>query len=282
MNRVAWSCRGRRLVAVDCPLIMGIVNVTPDSFSDGGACFDSSRAIDHALRLVAEGADVVDIGGESTRPGAAAVDADEECRRVLPVIEGLCAQAEVVISVDTSKARVAREALAAGAHVINDVTALTHDPEMAIVAADAGAGVVLMHMRGTPRTMQCDPRYDDVVAEVHAYLAGRVVAAQACGIAREALAVDPGIGFGKTVTHNLQLLANVEAWRVDGVCALVGLSRKRFIGTLTGAAVEARLPGSLAALVSCVRDGVEIMRVHDVAASVQAVRIARAIERERQ
>ncbi len=282
MSSAVWSCRGRQLVATERPLIMGIVNVTPDSFSDGGSFFDASRAVAHALQLVEEGADIVDIGGESTRPGADAVDAGEECRRVLPVVEQVAAQSDVTISIDTMKASVAREALAAGAHVINDVSALTHDPEMSTVASDGRAGVVLMHRRGTPRTMQNDPCYDDVVAEVHEYLAERVEAARAAGIAKEALAVDPGIGFGKTVTHNVQLLASVKAWRVAGVSALVGLSRKRFIGDVTGASVEDRLAGSLAALVSCVLAGVEIMRVHDVAASVQAVRMARAIEAERQ
>lgn len=281
MSSAVWSCRGRHLVAAERPLIMGIVNVTPDSFSDGGSFFDPSRAVAHALRLVDEGADIVDIGGESTRPGADAVDAAEECRRVLPVIEQVAAQSDATISIDTMKASVARKALAAGAHIINDVSALTHDPEMSTVASDGRAGVVLMHRRGTPRTMQNDPCYDDVVAEVHAYLAERVKAARAAGIAKEALAVDPGIGFGKTVTHNVQLLANVKAWRVAGLAALVGLSRKRFIGDVTGASVEDRLAGSLAALVNCVLAGVEIMRVHDVAASVQAARMARAIEAER-
>jgi len=261
---------------------MGIVNVTPDSFSDGGAFLDASHAVTHALQLVEEGADIVDIGGESTRPGADSVDADEELRRVLPVIEQISAQSDVAISIDTTKARVAREALSAGAHIINDVSALTHDPEMATVASDGRAGVVLMHRRGTPRTMQDDPRYDDVVATVHDYLVERVELARAAGIENEALAVDPGIGFGKTVTHNVQLLANVKAWRVEGINALVGLSRKRFIGDVTGASVDDRLAGSLAALVCCVLAGVEIMRVHDVAASVQAARIAQAIEAERQ
>ncbi len=282
MSSTAWSCRGRQLVAEDRPLIMGIVNVTPDSFSDGGAFLDSSRAVEHALQLVEEGADIVDVGGESTRPGADAVDADEELRRVVPVIEQISDRSDVAISIDTTKARVAREALTAGAHIINDVSALTHDPEMATVASDGRAGVVLMHRRGAPRTMQDDPRYDDVVATVHDYLVERVEAARAAGIEDEALAVDPGIGFGKTVTHNLQLLANVKAWRVAGINALVGLSRKRFIGDVTGASVEDRLAGSLAALVCCVLAGVEVMRVHDVAASVQAARLARAIETERQ
>jgi len=282
MSPAAWSCRGRQLVAGDRPLVMGIVNVTPDSFSDGGSFLDPSQAAVHALRLAEEGADIVDIGGESTRPGADAVDADEELRRVLPVIEQVSARSDVAISIDTTKARVALAALAAGAHIINDVSALTHDPEMATVASDRRAGVVLMHRRGTPRTMQDAPCYDNVVATVHDYLVERVEAARAAGIAAEALAVDPGIGFGKTVTHNVQLLANVKAWRVEGINALVGLSRKRFIGDVTGASVEDRLAGSLAALVSCVSAGVEIMRVHDVAASVQAARMARAIEAERQ
>jgi len=282
MTSVAWSCRGRRLVAVERPLIMGIVNVTPDSFSDGGAFLDPSRALDHALQLVDEGADIVDIGGESTRPGAAPLDGAEECRRVLPVIEKLAARSEVAISVDTTKAAVARDALAAGAHIINDVSALTHDPEMATVASERRAGVVLMHRRGLPRTMQDDPQYDDVVATVHAHLAERVAAARAAGIPDDALALDPGIGFGKTVTHNLQLLANLKVWRVAGIRTLVGVSRKRFIGDVTGASVGDRLAGSLAALVHCVLEGVDIMRVHDVAASVQAARLARAIQAERQ
>ncbi len=282
MSKAVWSCRGRQLEVESRPLIMGIVNVTPDSFSDGGAFLDVSHAVDHALELVAQGADIIDIGGESTRPGAAEVAVEEECRRVLPVIEQIGSQSDVAISIDTSKAHVARAALDAGAHIINDVSALTHDPEMATVASDGRAGLVLMHMRGTPQTMQNDPRYDNVLTSVRDYLDARVVAAREAGIANEALAVDPGIGFGKTVAHNLQLLANIDAWRVKGVHALVGLSRKRFIGDVTGAPVEERLAGSLAALVCCVLAGVEIMRVHDVAASVQAAAIARAIEAERQ
>ena len=282
MSPAAWSCRGRQLVAEKRPLMMGILNVTPDSFSDGGSFLDPPRAVAHALELVQEGADIIDIGGESTRPGSDAVTAAEECRRVLPVIEQISAQSDVALSIDTTKAHVAREALAAGVHIINDVSALTHDPEMATVASDGRAGVVLMHKRGAPKMMQDDPRYDNVVATVHDYLAARVAAARAAGIESEALAVDPGMGFGKTVTHNLQLLANVKAWRVEGINALVGLSRKRFIGDVTGASVEHRLAGSLAALVCCVLAGVEIMRVHDVAASVQAARMARAIEAERQ
>ncbi|NQU41286.1 MAG: dihydropteroate synthase [Lentisphaerae bacterium] len=264
------------------PLIMGIVNVTPDSFSDGGAFSDPSRAVAHALMLAAEGADIVDIGGESTRPGARAVAADEECRRVLTVIEQVAAQSDVAISIDTSKALVAREAVAAGAHIINDVSALTHDPEMVTVAAEGRAGLVVMHRRGSPGTMQENPRYDDVVATVRDYLAERVAAARAAGVLPEALAVDPGIGFGKTVAHNLQLLANVAGWRVPGIRTLVGLSRKRFIGALTGATVEDRLAGSLAGVVHGAMAGVDIMRVHDVAASLQAVRVVLAIEAERQ
>jgi len=277
-----WTCRDRKLMVEGRPLIMGIVNVTPDSFSDGGAFSDPSRAVAHALMLAAEGADIVDIGGESTRPGARAVAADEECRRVLTVIEQVAAQSDVAISIDTSKALVAREAVAAGAHIINDVSALTHDPEMVTVAAEGRAGLVVMHRRGSPGTMQENPRYDDVVATVRDYLAERVAAARAAGVLPEALAVDPGIGFGKTVAHNLQLLANVAGWRVPGIRTLVGLSRKRFIGALTGATVEDRLAGSLAGVVHGAMAGVDIMRVHDVAASLQAVRVVLAIEAERQ
>ena len=273
----SWRCRDRVLSLGERPRVMGILNVTPDSFSDGGRYGDGGEALKHAAAMVAAGADIIDVGGESTRPGAEAVGADEERRRVIPVIEGIVDTLDVAVSIDTMKADVASAALAAGAHIVNDVSALAHDDALAGIAAETGCGVVLMHMRGTPRTMQDDPRYDDVVGEVCAYLAGRVAAAEAAGVAREAIAIDPGIGFGKTLRHNLALLAGLPALAAPGVAVLVGLSRKRFIGELSGAPVEARLPGSLAGAVCAALGGADILRVHDVAETVQALTVAEAI-----
>ena len=253
---------------------MGILNVTPDSFSDGGRFAIPERAIDQALAMVEAGADIVDIGGESTRPGAAAVPPDEELARVLPVIEQLAARSEVTLSIDTMKARVAECALAAGAHIINDVSALSHDPAMVDVARASGAGCVLMHMQGMPRTMQDNPVYDDVVADVAAALRARVDDVTARGLARDTLAVDPGIGFGKTVEHNLQLLANLDALAGLGLPVVVGLSRKSFLGKLTGRDVDDRLAGSVAALTFCVLHGAQVMRVHDVKESCDAAQLA--------
>jgi len=264
------------------PLIMGILNVTPDSFSDGGRHFDREAAVARGRRMIEEGADIIDVGGESTRPGAARVAAGEERERVVPVVEALARSADAVLSVDTMKASVARAAVAAGASIINDVSALSADEEMVRVAAASGAGVVLMHMQGSPRTMQDDPRYADVVAEVASYLAGRVADVTAAGVAAEALAVDPGIGFGKTVEHNLALLADLGALAGLGRPVVVGLSRKSFLGKLTGAPVGERLAGSLAALTFCVLNGAHVMRVHDVRASREAALVARAIEEARQ
>lgn len=259
------------------PLVMGILNVTPDSFSDGGRCFDTGTAIRRGLAMVEEGADIVDVGGESTRPGAPAVDNDEELRRVVSVVKGLSSRTDVLLSVDTMKACVARAALEAGAHIVNDVSAMTHDPGMAPVVAQSGAGVVLMHMRGTPRTMQRDPRYGDVVEEVAGYLARRVEAAVEAGIDRDAVVVDPGIGFGKSLAHNVALLTNLGCTGGCGRPVLVGLSRKSFLGELTGRDVDARLAGSLAALTFCVLNGAHIMRVHDVRESRDAIRVALAL-----
>jgi len=272
-----WICRDRALTFSERPLIMGILNVTPDSFSDGGRHFDPDLAVAHGLRLVKEGADVVDVGGESTRPGAAGVPADEELRRVIPVIAGLARATDAVISVDTCKAAVARAAIAAGAHIINDVSAFAGDPDMPAAARESGAGAVLMHMQGVPRTMQNEPRYTDVAAEVSAYLRERVADLVARGLDRNRLAVDPGIGFGKTAEHNLQLLARLDLLAECGVPVAVGLSRKSFIGKLTGQTVENRLAGSLAALVFCVLRGAHILRVHDVRESLDAVRVAVAL-----
>jgi dihydropteroate synthase len=256
---------------------MGILNVTPDSFSDGGRYPDADAAVAAARQMVADGADIVDVGGESTRPGAEGVNVDEEIRRVVPVIEALAAETDVVISVDTMKAPVADKAIACGAHIINDVTALTHDPAMVDVARDTGAGVVLMHMRGSPRTMQDDPHYDDVTEDIRQYLAARVEDAVDAGLNREALAIDPGIGFGKTAEHNVQLVAHLDRFTSLGRPVMVGLSRKRFVGMLTGAPVEGRLAGSLAGLSCSVLNGANVMRVHDVPESVQAARVAAAV-----
>ncbi|MBA2523239.1 MAG: dihydropteroate synthase [Solirubrobacterales bacterium] len=254
---------------------MGIVNVTPDSFSDGGAYLEPEAAVAHGLRLAAEGADLLDIGGESTRPGAAAVSAEDELNRVLPVLEGL-RSAGPRISIDTSKAAVAERALAAGAEVVNDVTALA-DTEMGAVCAAADCDLILMHMRGTPRTMQLDPTYDDVVAEVSSHLAERLERALAAGVQRERIWLDPGIGFGKTPEHNLELINGLEQLRALERPIVLGASRKTFIGKLTDRPVDQRLGGSLAAAVLGVARGADVLRVHDVAETRDAIVIAEAL-----
>jgi dihydropteroate synthase len=256
---------------------MGIVNVTPDSFSDGGRFKGAEEAIRHALELVEEGADIIDVGGESTRPGSDAVSEEEELGRVLPVIEGVRAKCDVPISIDTTKSGVARRALSAGADIINDVSALRCDPEMAAVAAGAGCPVVLMHMLGTPKTMQSDPRYDDVVAEVRDFLAGAADRAVAAGIERSQLAVDPGIGFGKTVEHNLRLIGGLESLKELGLPVLLGASRKSFIGKILGTEADDRLEGTLAVSALAVAGGADIVRVHDVKANRRAIEIAHAV-----
>ena len=256
-------------------LVMGILNVTPDSFSDGGAFTDLERAVTHARAMAAAGADIIDIGGESTRPGAVAVSAEEELRRVVPVIERL---GGLTVSVDTRKAVVAERALAAGARIVNDVSALRFDARMVEIVRDSGAGVVLMHMQGTPETMQMEPRYDDVVAEVRDYLAERVAFAESSGIKKMQIAVDPGIGFGKTVEHNLALLSGLEEFVALGCPVLVGASRKAFIGKLLGRESRERLAGSVAVAAWSVAQGARIVRVHDVAETVDAVRMVEAIQ----
>ena len=273
-----WRCRDRA-ISLDRPRIMGILNVTPDSFSDGGRWLTPEAAVQRGLKLVEEGADILDIGGESTRPGAAGVPVDEELRRVAPVIEALARQASSVpLSVDTRHAAVARAALAAGAEIVNDVSALA-DPEMAAVVRDSGAGLVLMHSRGLPADNVREPRYADAVTEVYDFLADRMAAAMAAGIGRGRIAVDPGIGFGKTAAHNLALLGALE--RLAGLApVLVGASRKRFIGEITDAAVGDRLPGSLAVALWSVTHGASVLRVHDVAATRAALRMAAALAGE--
>jgi dihydropteroate synthase len=275
-----WRCRDRELPLDERTLVMGIVNVTPDSFSDGGMFEDADAAVAHGLRLLEEGADLLDVGGESTRPGSDPVGAEEESRRVLPVLEGLRRGApEALLSVDTRSAVVAEAALAAGAALVNDISAGA-DPDMFGVVTASGAGMILMHMRGEPKTMQQDPRYDDVVAEVRGFLAERLEAAVAAGVGRDRLAIDPGIGFGKNLQHNLELLRSIGSFRELGVPVLVGVSRKRFIGELSGASDPAdRLEGSVASAVWGATNGVDVVRVHDVAATVRALRVADAIAR---
>jgi dihydropteroate synthase len=267
----AWQLRARRLSLPDRPLVMGILNVTPDSFSDGGQFADVSTAIEHGLRLAAEGADILDIGGESTRPYSEAVDAKTELARLLPVIEALVPQLSIPISVDTSKAVVAREALAAGAEMINDVTALAGDPHMLAVALESRAGLCVMHMQGTPQTMQDDPRYDDVVAEVLAFLRQRRDSLVAAGIDRDRIALDPGIGFGKTNHHNLALAANCFRLHELACPVLVGHSRKTFIGKVLSDTTVDRTAGTIGVSLSLARQGVQIVRVHDVGAVRQAL-----------
>ncbi len=257
--------------------IMGIVNVTPDSFSDGGRFLDPEAAIRHGLKLEAEGAAILDIGGESTRPGADPVSVEEELRRVLPVIDGLIsAGSSAEISIDTYKAGVAAEAVRAGATIVNDVTALRGDPEMAAVVAGSGAGCCLMHMLGEPRTMQEDPRYEDVVDEVKAFLAGRIELATASGVAAERIMVDPGIGFGKTVAHNLELLRRLHELVALGPPVLIGTSRKSFLGRLTGRDVDHRLAGTIATNVLAYAAGARVFRVHEVAPVRDALAVAAA------
>jgi dihydropteroate synthase len=256
--------------------LMGIVNVTPDSFSDGGLFLTPERAIEHARRLAADGADLLDVGGESTRPGARGVSAEEELARVAPVLAGLDG-VDAAISIDTSKVAVAEAALEARAEIVNDVTALRHEPALAGLCAERGCVVVLMHMQGTPRTMQENPTYQDVVDDVKAFLVKRMAFAIGEGIAEERIWLDPGIGFGKNVVHNLELLSRLGELRELGRPVVVGTSRKRFIGTLTGREVDDRLGGTIATNVLALKSGADVLRVHDVAEVRQAAVVTDAI-----
>jgi dihydropteroate synthase len=256
--------------------IMGVLNVTPDSFSDGGLYLEEEAAIAHGEQLVRDGADLLDVGGESTRPGAEEVSAEVECERTEPVVSDL-AGAGHRVSIDTSKAAVAEAALRAGASIVNDVTALRADPEIGPLCADHGAGLVLMHMQGTPRTMQVNPTYDDVVEDVKSFLAERLEAAVAAGVAEERIWLDPGIGFGKTVGHNLELLRRLGELRSLGRPLVVGTSRKSFIGRIDGSEVTDRIGGTIASSILAVAEGAEVLRVHDVAEVRQAAALAAAI-----
>lgn len=263
---------GKRELMLDRPRVMGVINVTPDSFSDGGRCADPASALAQAERMAGEGADVLDVGGESTRPGAEPVEASEEIDRVLPVIEAIRAGIDLPVSIDTSKPQVMRAAVAAGAGLINDVRALREEDALQ-TAADLGVPVCLMHMLGEPRTMQIDPRYDDVVAEVRSFLSDRLQSCEAAGIRRDRVLVDPGFGFGKTVEHNLILLRRLHELGELGCPVLAGLSRKSMIGKITGAEVHARVAASVALAVLAAQAGARLIRAHDVAETLQALRI---------
>ena len=272
-----WECRDRIIELGAGTVVMGILNVTPDSFSDGGRNLDPSTAVKTAIQMVEDGARIIDVGGESTRPGADPVDESEELRRVVPVIEALSHEIDVAISIDTTKASVATTALKAGAHIVNDVSALRHDSAMRDVVRDSGAGVVLMHMLGEPRTMQRDPRYADVVTEVRSSLTTWAAEAMASGIAKDSIVIDPGIGFGKTLEHNLALIRHIDALLEEGYPVMVGPSRKAFIGGVLDLPVEERLEGTAAVVAWLAAKGVQIVRVHDVREMSRVVRMTEAI-----
>lgn len=279
MNPLSPTLRcGTRRLDLSAPVVMGVLNVTPDSFSDGGRFFDPSAALARAREMVAEGAAIVDVGGESTRPGAEPPSLDEELRRVVPVVRAIAAELDVVISVDTSRPEVVEAAVGAGAGLVNDIRGFGNPVTLA-AAARGGVALCVMHMQGEPATMQDNPRYADVVAEVRAWLAGRVTACLAAGILPDAIAVDPGFGFGKRLEHNLALLDALESFTTLGAPLLVGLSRKRMIGELTGRPAAERLAGSVALAALAASRGARIVRAHDVAATLDAIRIGAALRR---
>jgi dihydropteroate synthase len=267
---------GPRILDLNEPVVMGVLNVTPDSFSDGGLFVDVGQAVRHALDMVEEGAAIIDVGGESTRPGATSVSAQEEIDRVVPVIAAIAAQSDIIISIDTSKAAVMRAAVRAGASLVNDVRAL-QEPGAMEAAAASDAAVCLMHMQGEPRTMQIEPRYDDVVVEVRDFLRARVDACAAAGIAKERLVLDPGIGFGKRLEHNLALLAAVPELAREALPVMIGVSRKSMFGALLGREIDERVAGGVAVATACVLAGASIVRTHDVAPTVDAIKVAAAL-----
>ncbi len=260
--------------------IMGVINITPDSFSDGGLYFDKNKALEKGLQLVEEGAEIIDIGGESTRPGSEAVSQEEEIRRVIPLIATLRKHTDTLISIDTTKSEVAHASLDAGADIINDISALRFDPRMASLAAEKDVPVILMHMKGTPKTMQVNPTYEDVLFEVKAFLQESIDKAQASGIKKEKIIIDPGIGFGKRLKDNLALINNLHLLEELGRPILIGVSRKSFIGTILDSPPEERLEGTIASAILSIIHGAHILRVHDVASVKKAVRVAKAIMRE--
>lgn len=271
------NCRGRTLTLGVRTHVMGILNVTPDSFSDGGCYLDVEQAVAHAELMASEGATLIDIGGESSRPGASPVSIDEELARVLPVIRAIADTVDVLLSVDTYKAEVARCALEAGAHLINDITALQGDTGMAAVVAEMEAGLILMHIKGTPRTMQQSPQYDDVVGEICMSLQKSIQSAEAQGVAAERIIIDPGIGFGKTMEHNLKILKRLEEFRGLQKPLLIGTSRKSFIGNILELPVTERVEGTTATVCWAIAHGVDIVRVHDVKENVRAARMTDAL-----
>jgi len=274
-NVVEWP-RGSLDFSAGC-IVMGVLNVTPDSFSDGGEFFDSDKAVEHGLKMAADGAAIIDVGGESTRPGSDSVSVDEQIKRVVPVIKALCEKTDVPVSIDTYKFEVAQAGLEAGAGMINDITALS-DERVGELAAERQVPVVLMHMQGTPATMQIEPEYDDVVGVVLEFLLGRAERAEKFGISKDMIFIDPGIGFGKTAEHNLLLLRNIDKFVATGYRVLVGTSRKRFIGKITGKEKPAeRIFGTAATVALCAAAGVSIVRVHDVAEMVDVVKVANAV-----
>ncbi len=276
---MTWKIRGKTIETGARTLIMGILNVTPDSFSDGGKFIDENAAVQRGKRMLADGADIIDVGGESSRPGSDPVPEEAELRRVIPVIERLSSETDAVISVDTTKARVADEAVRAGASIINDISAMRFDPAMAGVAAKTGAGLVLMHMLGTPKEMQVNPSYKDVVREIREFLDARGKAARDAGVAWEAIVYDPGIGFGKTVEHNLLLLKRLSEFKPLMRPMLVGPSRKSFIGAVLDLPVEERLEGTAAAVALAVANGADLVRVHDVKEMARVAKVADAVVR---
>ena len=277
MNRYTVFAKGRPIPIRDCPLMMGIVNVTPDSFSDGGRYVTVDQAIERAMALVEQGADILDLGAESTRPGATPVGEQEEMDRLLPVLHEVVKRTAVPISVDTMKAQVARESLTAGASIINDVTAMRFDPDMAAVVAQYGAGVVMMHMQGMPMTMQEDPRYGSAVEDVRRFFVERIAAAERAGIAKSQIVLDPGFGFGKLLLHNLELLNHLSSFDQLGCPVLVGLSRKAFLGKILDRPVLDREWGTAAAVALAVDRGASIIRVHDVASMKDVVMVTAAV-----
>ena len=276
-RRPPWRCRDLELDVHERPHIMGVLNVTPDSFSDGGRYDTLEKAVARAHRMVAEGAHIIDVGGESTRPGSRPVELKEELRRIIPVVERLCGELKTPVSVDTYKSEVARRALKAGASIINDISALRFDPDMPRLIARTGAGLVLMHMKGTPRSMQRNPRYDDALSEIYRFLAGQVRRAVEAGVPREQLAIDPGIGFGKRLQDNLLIIKRLREFQGLRLPVLIGVSRKSFIGQVLDAPVDDRLEGTAAAVSMAVAGGAGILRVHDVRQMVRIVRMTRAI-----
>lgn len=277
MHITHWQLRDTTVQFTTIPALMGIVNVTPDSFSDGGSYFDPDRAVQHALQLAADGASILDIGGESTRPYSEVVDAEEEIRRVIPVIKKIVSQTNTPVSIDTSKSAVARATLDAGAQIINDVTGMTGDPEMIKVARDSGAGICAMHMLGTPQTMQDDPQYENVVEDIYRYLADRKQNLLDAGIQLEKICLDPGIGFGKTHQHNIELVTHCHRFLDLGCPVLVGHSRKGFIGKILGDKEVDRDAGTLAITLRLAQQGIQIIRVHEVARTIQALKVFMAV-----